>query len=256
MSRTGPDHAQAQVDADAAAAARLRVGLLLCDHLDDDIAAQVGDYTELFPARFGPAGIDLVVHDVTVGGFPTDLDAVDGWIVSGSRRSTYEDETWIHDLEDLVRRLVEERRKLVGICFGHQMVAQATGGTVEQASVGWGVGVKSFELTAGAPWIDPHRVPSGRFTLLMSHRDQVTRLPERAEVLATTGYCPVGAYRIDDHVFCVQGHPEWVPELSRILMGRRRTAIGEAVVDAALATLDDPLDAALVVDWMADFFRS
>jgi GMP synthase-like glutamine amidotransferase len=90
----------------------------------------------------------------------------------------------------------------------------------------------------------------------MSHRDQVTRLPERAEVLATTGYCPVGAYRIDDHVFCVQGHPEWVPELSRILMGRRRNAIGEAVVDAALATLDDPLDAALVVDWMADFFRS
>jgi len=236
-------------------AARLRIGLLLCDHLDLDVAAQVGDYPDLFSARFAPLGVDLVVHDLTVGEFPTDLDALDGWIVSGSRRSTYEDEDWIHDLEDLVRRLVEQRRKLIGICFGHQMVAQALGGVVERAEVGWGVGVKSFDLTASAPWIDRDHTPSGRFSLLTSHRDQVTRLPEGAEVLATAGYCPVGAYRIDDHVFCVQGHPEWIPELSRILMGSRRIGIGGPVADTALVTLDAPIDAPLVVEWMADFFR-
>ena len=91
--------------------------------------------------------------------------------------------------------------------------------------------------------------------LLMSHRDQVTRLPEGAELVATADYCPVGAYRIGDRVFCVQGHPEFVPELSRILMERRRAVIGEDVVEDGLASLDGPIDGARTVAWMADFFR-
>ena len=229
----------------------LRIGLLLCDHLDEDVAAQVGDYTELYPAVFGPAGVELTIYEVTRGELPERLVAHDGWIVSGSRRSTYEDEQWIHDLEDLVRRIVADRRRLVGICFGHQMTAQALGGTVEPATVGWGVGVKAFDVVAPPQWMEP----VDDFTILMSHRDQVTRLPDGAELVATADYCPVGAYRIDDHVFCVQGHPEFVPELSRILMGRRREVIGGDVVDAALPTLEDRVDGERVVGWMAEFFR-
>jgi GMP synthase (glutamine-hydrolysing) len=230
---------------------RSTVGLLLCDHLDDDVAEQVGDYTELFPAIFEPAGVDLVVYEVTRGELPDRLDAHDGWIVSGSRRSTYEDEDWIRRLEDLVRRIVGEQQPLVGICFGHQMVAQALGGTVARADVGWGVGRKAFDVVAAPEWM----APVERFDILMSHRDQVTRLPEGAEVVATADYCPVGAYRIGDHVFCVQGHPEFVPELSRILMGKRREVIGDEVVDAALETLHEPPDSEHVVAWMAEFFR-
>lgn len=230
---------------------RLDVGLLLCDHLDPDVAELVGDYTELFPAIFEPAGVDLTVYEITRGEFPERLDAHAGWIVSGSRRSVYEDEGWIRDLEELVRRIVAERHPLVGICFGHQMTAQALGGTVEQAPVGWGVGRKAFEVTATADWMEP----VDEFTILMSHRDQVTRLPEGAEVVATADYCPVGAYRIGDHVFCVQGHPEFVPELSRILMAKRREVIGEQVVDAALDTLHEPADSERVVAWMAEFLR-
>jgi len=231
--------------------APLRIGLLLCDHLDEDVIAQVGDYTELYPAVFDPEGVELTVYEVTRGQFPERLDAHDGWIVSGSRRSTYEDEPWIHDLEDLVRRIVAERRRLVGICFGHQMTAQALGGLVEPAEVGWGVGVKAFDVVAAPAWMEPVE----DFTILMSHRDQVTRLPEGAELIASADYCPVGAYRIDDHVFCVQGHPEFVPELSRILLAKRREVIGPEVADAAVDTLDDRIDSARIVGWMAEFFR-
>ena len=231
--------------------APLRIGLLLCDHLDEDVIAQVGDYTELYPAVFDPEGVELTVYEVTRGQFPERLDAHDGWIVSGSRRSTYEDEPWIHELEDLVRRIVAQRRRLVGICFGHQMTAQALGGLVEPAEVGWGVGVKAFEVVAAPAWMEPVE----DFTILMSHRDQVTRLPEGAELIASADYCPVGAYRIDDHVFCVQGHPEFVPELSRILLAKRREVIGPEVADAAVDTLDDPIDSARIVGWMAEFFR-
>lgn len=231
--------------------APLRIGLLLCDHLDEDVIAQVGDYTELYPAVFDPEGVELTIYEVTRGQFPERLDAHDGWIVSGSRRSTYEDEPWIHDLEDLVRRIVAERHRLVGICFGHQMTAQALGGLVEPAEVGWGVGVKAFDVVAAPAWMEPVE----DFTILMSHRDQVTRLPEGAELIASADYCPVGAYRIDDHVFCVQGHPEFVPELSRILLAKRREVIGPEVADAAVDTLDDRIDSARIVGWMAEFFR-
>lgn len=226
------------------------VGLLLCDHLDPDVVARVGDYTELYPAAFGPAGVDLRVYEVTRGELPASLDECDGWITSGSRRSCYEDEGWIEALGDIARELAERRQPHVGICFGHQLVARALGGEVRRAEVGWGIGARTFSVTSSAPWMRPE---ADRFTILMSHRDQVTRLPEGAEVLATADYCPVGAYRIDDHVFCVQGHPEFVPDLCRALIEKRRDALGEATATSGLESLDRPLDHGRVVQWMATF---
>ena len=229
----------------------MTIGLLLCDHLDPEVADAVGDYTELYPKAFGRVGLDLRIYEATEGELPSSLDECDGWITSGSRRSSFEDEPWIHAVADLQRALAEARRPQVGICFGHQLLARALGGEVQQAPVGWGVGGRTFEITGPAPWMDP--APE-RFTILMSHRDQVTRLPEGAELVAGAEYCPVGAYRIEDHVFCVQGHPEFVPELSRILMERRRETIGHDVVDAGLASLEGSLDQDLVVDWIGRFF--
>lgn len=225
----------------------MTTGLLLCDHLDADVAAEVGDYTELFPAAFGPAGVELRVYDVTVGELPATLDECDSWMISGSRRSVYEDEGWIHDLHDVARALVHAERPLVGICFGHQLIARTLGGTVERAAVGWGVGVQEFEVVAPLGSMAPGTTS---FSILTSHRDQVVQLPGEAQLVATADYCPVGAYRIGDHVLCVQGHPEWVPQLSRLLLGQRREMIGEATTDRALASLDSPLDHAAVVTWM------
>jgi len=97
------------------------------------------------------------------------------------------------------------------------------------------------------------------FRMLMTHQDQVLRLPPTAELLATSQYCPVAAYRIADHVFCVQGHPEFVPELSERLINARRPALGDQVADAALLSLQDlpqhPLDHRLVAEWTARFFQ-
>lgn len=233
---------------------RLQVGLLLCDHLDPGPAAVAGDYTELYPAAFEPHGLDIRIYEATAGELPTDLDECDAWMTSGSRRSAYEDEGWIHDVRDLIARLAAERRPHAGICFGHQLTALALGGDVQRADVGWGVGGRTFDVVAPAPWMDDVE----RFTILMSHRDQVTRLPDGAELVATAEYCPVGAYRVGDHVFCVQGHPEFVPDLSATLMEMRRDAIGAEVVETGLASLAPPatpLDQDRVAGWIARFFR-
>ena len=228
---------------------RQQVGLLLCDHLDEDMAAIEGDYPVLFPARFGPVGLDLRIYECTAGEFPERTDECDGFITSGSRHSAYEDLDWIRGLNEFQRRLFDDGVPQVGICFGHQTIAQALGGRVEKAA-GWGVGVKTFDVVELAPWMDPAK-PS--FNILMSHQDQVVELPEGAEVLATADYCPVGAYRVGDLVFCVQGHPEFVPELSRGLLGKRRERIGAEVCDPALDSLSAPLDHDTVASWMATF---
>lgn len=232
----------------------ITVGLILCDHLDPGPAAVAGDYPDLFPAAFAPHGLELQVYEATLGELPEDLDECDVWMVSGSRRSAYEDEGWITAVSDLIVRIEAARRPLAGICFGHQLTARALGGEVTRAEVGWGVGGRSFDVVAPAPWMDD----GDRFTLLMSHRDQVTRLPDGAEVVATAPYCPIGAYRIGDHVFCVQGHPEFVPDLSLALMEARREIIGDAVVDAGVASLGagaPPLDQDRVAGWISEFYR-
>jgi hypothetical protein len=110
---------------------------------------------------------------------------------------------------------------------------------------------RPFEI-CGAPWIDGDATG---FDILMTHQDQVTVLPDGAEVLASAPYCPIGAYRAGDHLFCVQGHPEFVAPLSAYLAEKRRERIGDDVVDAALASLNRPLDHARVVDWIGRFYR-
>jgi GMP synthase-like glutamine amidotransferase len=233
---------------------RIRVGLLLCDHLDPDVAAVAGDYTDLYPAVYEPHGLDLRVYEVTRGEFPVDLDECDVWMTSGSRRSAVDDEPWIHQVRDLIARLAAERRPHVGICFGHQLTALALGGEVGRAAAGWGVGGRTFDVVAPAPWMDD----DDRFTLIMSHQDQVLRLPDGATLVAGAEYCSVGAYRVDDHVFCVQGHPEFVPEVAELLMEKRRAVIGDDVVEAGLASLGPgatPIDRDRVARWIADFYR-
>jgi len=228
------------------------VGLLLCDQLDPEVAEVAGNYTHLYRRIYEPAGIDLRIYDVTAGEFPEATDECPAWMTSGSRFSAYDDVNWITQTGEFIAELARERRPHVGICFGHQLTALALGGRVERAPVGWGVGVRHFDLVGAAPWIDPDACG---FDILMSHQDQVVELPEGAELLASAEYCPVGGYRVADHVFCVQGHPEFVPPLSATLIERRRSVVGDDTADRGLASLDTPLDHATVAGWIATFYR-
>jgi GMP synthase-like glutamine amidotransferase len=230
----------------------MKLGLLLCDHVRPGFRAIAGDYPEFF-ARFfvdHPA-IEIVTFDLTVGEFPVDLDECDAWITTGSRHGVYDDVPWVVHLAEIVRRLDRERRKLVGVCFGAQMIAHALGGQVARASAGWQVGVKEVRLGTVQPWMNP---PADSFRILHSNADQILVPPDRLRVLASSDGVPVSVVSVGDHFIGFQGHPEFVQAYSAVLMeARRGVLIPGEVVDAGLSSLGIEPDTRLLSEWIATF---
>jgi GMP synthase-like glutamine amidotransferase len=220
----------------------IRIGLLRMAELPEAGLGVHGPYVSVFEMLFDDRPVELVDVPVHEGATPESLADCEGWIITGSPASVYEDLDWIRTGEEIVRAAFAEERPLVGICFGHQLVAQALGGRVEKAANGWGIGAHRYETVRSLPWIE------GATTLLASHQDQVVEVPTDATVWSTSDYCPVAGMVLGERMLTVQGHPEFTPALVSALYDSRRDRLGDAAVDAAQATLSTPLSNASVAD--------
>jgi GMP synthase-like glutamine amidotransferase len=214
-----------------------------------------GDYPEFFEKLFaGFPEIEMETFDLAAGEFPGDLDRCEGWISSGSRESVYDDIPWVRQLADLVRTLDAEHRKFVGICFGAQMIGHALGGEVRRADQGWQVGIKKVNVTESTAWMDPG---ASSFSILHGNADQIVRTPPRMRVIGSSDTVPVSVVAVEDHMIGFQGHPEFTPAYSSVLMeGRRGTLIPDGVVDAGLASLDREPDTDLLASWILRFLAT
>ncbi|MCY3622732.1 MAG: GMP synthase [Gammaproteobacteria bacterium] len=233
----------------------MRLGILQADHVDPECRARFGDYADMFTVALGDAldsRTSFEFFDVRRGHYPDGVGDCDGYLITGSRASVYDDEPWIARLKDFVRELNETRSKTVGICFGHQLVAASLGGVVDRAKVGWGVGVHTWDIVDDEPWLRPRL---REIRLLASHQDQVDVLPRGARLLAASNFCPNAAFAIENHVFAVQGHPEFTRDYARFLMCRRREALGGAF-GPGVRSLDEPTDEAVVAQWIAAFLAA
>ncbi|MCZ6501106.1 MAG: GMP synthase [Gammaproteobacteria bacterium] len=227
------------------------VGVLQADSVLPQFQEEHGNYPEMFIRilSIGP-DIEFRIYDVERGVYPEDLDECDGYVITGSKKSVYDDEPWIKALIDFVRRLHENQKKVVGICFGHQMVAHALGGRTEPAREGWEVGIHQCQIVNKLDFMSPDL---DEFGLLVSHKDQVTELPDGAELLATSEFCPNAMFRIDDHILTFQGHPEFTRAYARDLMEMREEILGEKTFQAGIASLGGGLDGDLVGSWIIRF---
>lgn len=230
-----------------------RIGLLMVGHIDPHSVHIAGDYPELFGTLLAEQDVELVRYDLDLGRFPDTVAECDGWLCGPSRSSAYDDLAWRADAEALLREIVVVGAPYVGICFGHQLLAQALGARVARAADGWQVGAHDYDIVARTPWMDP---PAGRITLIASHQDQVVELPKGATLLArgADGGCPVAGFTVGSRAWTLQAHPEFVPPLADHLLAGRIELIGAPRVATARATLARPLDRALVARWIARFF--
>ncbi len=226
----------------------MRVGLLVVGHVDPKSTHLAGDYPELFAALLAGLGIDLVRYDLDAGRFPDTATECDGWICSPSRSSTYDDLPWRADAESLLRDLVAREIPYVGICFGHQLLAQALGTPVRRAADGWQVGVQEYEVVETPWWMTP---PADRLALIASHEDQVQAVPAGATLLSRSAGCPIAGLVVGERAWSLQAHPEFVPDLADHLLAGRVELIGAERVREARASLTRPLDRAVVARWIA-----
>ena len=232
-----------------------RIGILQADSVREEFQDAFGSYPGMFRSLLSRAAadasvpVDFAVFDVEHGEYPAGIDACDGYVITGSRESVYADLPWIATLSDYVRSLHAARKKTVGVCFGHQLVAQALGGQTRPADVGWGVGVHRLRILAEERWMQP---PLPAVSLLSSHKDQVVKMPPGARLLGSNDFCPIGAFALGDHFLTFQGHPEFEKGYARALMGFREALLGDAYAPG-IASLSRPTDDAAVGRWMLRF---
>jgi len=212
-----------------------------------------GDYPAMFRALLAGRPYDWRSFELPAGDFPDRPEACDAYIVTGAAAGVYDGDAWIGQLLEFLRE-AKGRAKLVGVCFGHQAMAEAFGGKVVKSPKGWGIGLHTYELSDRAPWT---LGTAPEFALAASHQDQVVEPPPGARILAGSDFCPNGLIAYEDApAISVQLHPEFAPDYATALLeARRGTRFAESIADAAIESLTHPDDRSRVADWIARFLE-
>lgn len=221
----------------------MRIGILQTGQSPDALRGAMGDYPSFFERLLAGRGLTFRTWHVEAMDFPQSVHDCDGWLITGSRHGAYEDHPFIPKLEDFIRTAYKERVPLVGICFGHQIIAQALGGKVERFGGGWAVGPQDYDFGGE------------KITMNAWHRDQVMRRPEGAEVAACNDFCENAALVYGDRAYTVQAHPEFEDAfIEGLLTHRGKGLVPDEIMEAARARLGHDNDAARIADRIAEFF--
>ncbi len=221
------------------------IGILQTGESPDALRADLGDYPDFFETLLAGRGLTFRRYAVLRMEFPADVRECEGWLITGSRFGAYEDHAFIPPLEDFIRRAYAAHVPVVGICFGHQIIAQAMGGTVAKFDGGWSVGPTDYDFDGET------------LTLNAWHQDQVVEKPDGAQVVGTTAFCENAALLYDDRMFTMQPHPEFQPEfMAGLIRYRGPGVVPPALLADATDRMGRPLDSPVVADRIAEFFKT
>lgn len=231
----------------------MKLCILENDDLDPAVVPAYSRYGTMFERLFRDAGAvdwQFDIFNTPRGEYPASFDSYDAILLTGSKADSFSNEPWVVDLRQRITALLDQKKKLLGICFGHQLIAICLGAKVGRAPQGWGVGRMSYDWHAADLPLAPE---DSKMALLVSHQDQVLELPENAVLLASNAHCPVAGYAVGEEVFCVQGHPEFVENYSAFLMEKRRERLGEALYSSGVDSLKQGHDGLAVARMMMAF---
>lgn len=222
----------------------MKIGILQTGLVPEDLVSAFGEYPQVFQDLLAEHGFDFDSYSVVRGEFPSGPEAADGWLITGSRHGVYEDHAWIPPLEELIRGAVAADRPVVGVCFGHQIIAQALGGHVEKFKGGWAIGPQDYELNGET------------VTVNAWHQDQVITPPEGAETVGSNAFCQHAALLYPGKAYSVQPHPEFSDAYTQALIDTRGPGlVPQDILDGAAKRLGAPLSQAKLAAQFALFFR-
>ena len=235
----------------------MKIGILCTDDVRPELVKTYGDYPSMFEcllhaSNISKASLLFKTYETHKGEFPESIHDEDAFLITGSKLSVYDKVDWINSLERFIGKLFSSNKKIVGICFGHQIIAQSLGGKVEKSQNGWQIGIRTAHSVA-TPSEKQNNL--GQFNLIYSHQDEVTSAPEAAEISASTETCQNVMMKIGNNVLTFQGHPEFSVEYALKLLKLREDLYDDNHLEEARKSLkslsaDDEKVGRLIVDFL------
>ena len=245
----------------------MRIGILETGLLNEKVAGRFDSYPVMFAALLDKAdlldkfngGLSYREYSVINGEMPASIDDCDGWLITGSRHGAYEKLDWMLSLESFIRTLYEAKKPLVGICFGHQIIAQALGGLVTKSDKGWGIGLHHYKVDVAQSWMGAgHSLAPEKVGIYAFHQDQISQLATAATVFISSDFCPYAGLTYGDSILSVQAHPEFDASYEHALIDiYGGNIVPEPVAANALVGMqgsDSQADTQMLANWIAHFF--
>ena len=237
----------------------MKIGILETGLPPKELSSVFGKYGEMFTQFVGDGDktFSFEIFTVVQNQFPEDIHACDGYLITGSKYSAYEDLPWIHRLKSLIQEIHQADLPLIGVCFGHQVIAEALGGKVERFDGGWGVGIHQYSIDKPLPDIIPESQQS--LSINAFHQDQISVLPVGAEVFASSDFCEYAGVVYGDKILTVQAHPEFtIPFIDALVSSDRGEIIAPDTRADALGKLKEEgasVDSVVLSKMMHNFFH-
>lgn len=222
----------------------MKIGILQTGRTPDDLRARHGDYDDLFKRMLDGRGFDFNTYPVLENVLPGSVHDAEGWLITGSKFGAYEGHDWIAPLEDFLRAAYAAGVPIIGVCFGHQILAQALGGKVEKYAGGWSVGPADYDAEDGQKEV-----------VMAWHQDQVTELPQDAKVIGSSDFCANAMLAYGDKALTIQPHPEFTAEFLSDLLRAKGDILPDHIAAGAKARIAEPLTSSKIADRFEAFLK-
>jgi len=237
----------------------VKIGVLQTGHVPEHLIGEHGDYDRIFFRMLSKEDptLEIVNYAVVDEKLPASPTECDGWVVTGSRHGVYDQLPWIEPLKAFLRAARAARVPVAGVCFGHQIMAEAFGGRAVKSEKGWGLGVQDYQVThkGGLSGLAPS------YSGYAMHQDQVVEIPDDATLLASSPFCEFAALSYGDpeapDAISVQTHPEFDAAYAEALLQKRPNGvIPDELREAALKTIGAPVDNGAIARWLVGYMRA